>query len=120
MNEKTKDHGLTIKRATEEVFNRDDNVYNRKTIEKILKMYAEECLETLVNGGKVNLKGVGSIRPYVANYKHCGLPSMKDKEDSSYTAIKIRVLTSDILKERIKDKLIQNKEKGIDGLEEEE
>lgn len=37
-------------------------------------MYAEECLETLLNGGKVSIKGVGTIRPIITIF------TIKDNE----------------------------------------
>ncbi len=120
MNKKTYDRGFTVKRATEQIYKREDNTYNKKTIEKILKMYAEECMETLINGGKINIKGVGTIRPNIIHSVHCGLPVMKDREDSSYTVARLNICTSDILKEQLKERLSENLVKGIDGLKGEE
>ncbi|CUX31182.1 hypothetical protein BN3590_00732 [Clostridium sp. C105KSO15] len=74
MNKKTYDRGFTVKRATEQIHKREDNTYNKKTIEKVLKMYAEECMQTLINGGKINIKCVGTIRPNIIHSVHCGLP----------------------------------------------
>ncbi len=116
MNKKTYDRGFTIKRATEQIHKREDNTYNKKTIEKVLKMYAEECMETLLNGGKLNIRGVGTIRPNIIHSVHCGLPVMKSREDSSYTVARLNICTSEILKEQLKGRLSENLEKGIDGL----
>ena len=30
-----------------------------------MKMYAVECMETLLNDGNVNIRGVGAIRPSI-------------------------------------------------------
>ncbi len=124
MNKKTYDRGFTVKRATEQIYKREDNTYNKKTIEKILKMYAEECMKTLINGGKINIKGVGTIRPNIIHSVHCGLPVMKSREesgeDSSYTVVRLNICTSDILKEQLKKRLSENLERGIDGLKGEE
>jgi hypothetical protein len=120
MNKKIHDHGFTIKRATEHIYKREDNTYNKKTIEKILKMYAEECMETLINGEKINIKGVGTIRPNIIHSVHCGLPVMKNREesgeDSSYTVARLNICTSNILKEQLKERLSENLKMGIDGL----
>lgn len=75
MNKKSHDYGLTIKKATEQIYKNDNNRYNKKTIENILKMYAEECAYALVNGGKVNIKGVSTISPNIITYDHCGSPN---------------------------------------------
>lgn len=80
-------------------------------------MYAEECSESLVNGEKVNIRGVGTIRPNISEYARCGLPTIKDKEESHYTVVRIRVHTSDILREKLKERLSRNAERGIVGLE---
>jgi nucleoid DNA-binding protein len=62
MNKKLHDHGFTIKKATEQIRNRKDNTYNKKTIEKFFKMYVEECTEALPNGEKVNIRGIDTFR----------------------------------------------------------
>ncbi len=72
MNKKPHDHGFTIKKATERIREREDNTYSKKIIEKVLRMYAEECLVTLLNGDKVSIKGVGTTRPSLVEYKYCG------------------------------------------------
>lgn len=41
-------------------------------------MYAEECAEALVNGGNVNIKGVGTISPNLITYDHCGSPNNEE------------------------------------------
>lgn len=46
-------------------------------------MYADECLEILLNGAKVSVKGVGTIRPSIVEYKRCGLPTVNDKDNYS-------------------------------------
>jgi len=116
MNKKTYDRGFTVKRATEQIYKREDNTYNKKTIEKILKKYAEECMETLINGGKINIKGVGTIRPNIIHSVHCGLPVMKSREDDSYTVARLNIRTSEILKKQLKERLDENLKRGIDGL----
>ncbi len=112
MNKKTYYRGFTVKRATEQIYKREDNTYNKKTIKKVLKMYAEECMETLINGGKINIKGVGTIRPNIIHSVRCGLPVMKSREesgeDSSYTVARLNICTSDILKEQLKERLSEN------------
>lgn len=84
MNKKSHDHGLIFKRAVERIRKREDNIYTKKAISSILKMYAEECRDTLLNGGKVSIKCVGTIRPNIIEYKHCGLPTVDGGE---YTTV---------------------------------
>lgn len=117
MNKKTYDRGFTIKKAVERIREREDNTYTKKAIEKILRMYAEECQDTLLNGGKVSIKGVGTIRPNIVEYKHCGLPTVTKGE---YTTVRMNFHTNDIFREMLKERLNENMENGIIGLELEE
>lgn len=120
MNKKTHDRGFTIKKAVERIREREDNTFTKKAISGILKMYAEECQDTLLNGGKVSIKGVGTIRPSLVEYKHCGLPTVNDKEDYSCRIVRMNFHTNDIFKEMLKERLNENMENGIIGLELEE
>lgn len=117
MNKKSHDHGFIVKRAVERIREREDNIYTKKAISSILKMYAEECQNILLNGGKVSIKGVGTIRPNIVEYKHCGLPTVTKGE---YTTVRINFHTNDIFKDMLKERLNKNMENGINGLEFEE
>ena len=112
MEQKTHDSGLTIKKAMERIYEREDNMYTKKTIYSILKLYAEECLNALVDGEKVYLRDVGTIRPDVVTLKHCGLPTVTSRENTSLTIVKVRVRTSNMLKRRLKEKLENGELKG--------
>ena len=114
------DRGFTIKKAVERIREREDNTFTKKAISGILKMYAEECQETLLNGGKVSIKGVGTIRPSLVDYKHCGLPTVDDGEDYSCKIVRMNFCTNDIFKDMLKERLNENMENGIIGLELEE
>jgi len=120
MYKKSHDHGFTIWRAAERIWKREDNTFSKKAIEKILKMYAEECLKVLMDGDKVSIKGVGTIRPNIVKATCCGLPALKNKEDELYTFVRMHFHTNDLFKERLKEKLNKNLENGIDGLKGEE
>lgn len=120
MNKKTYDRGFTIKKAVERIREREDNTFTKKAISSILKMYAEECQETLLNGGKVSIKGVGTIRSNIVEYKHCGLPTVNKGEDYSCKIVRMNFCTNDIFKEMLKERLSENMENGINGLELEE
>jgi nucleoid DNA-binding protein len=109
-------HGFTIWRATERIWKREDNTYSKKAIENILKMYAEECLSELMDGGKVSIKGVGTIRANIVKSAHCGLPNVKNKGKEIYTFVRVRFRTSDLFKEKLNERLRENLEAGIDGL----
>lgn len=120
MNKKTPDRGFTIKKAVERIRKREDNTFTKKAISGILKMYAEECQDALLNGGKVSIKGVGTIRPSLVEYKHCGLPTVDDGEDYSCKIVRMNFCTNDIFKDMLKERLNENLENGIIGLELEE
>lgn len=117
MNMKSHDRGFTIKKAVERIREREDNTFTKKAISGILKMYAEECQDTLLNGGKVSIKGVGTIRPSLVDYKHCGLPTVDDGEDYSCKIVRMNFHTNDIFKDMLKERLNENMENGIIGLE---
>ncbi|WP_185967561.1 HU family DNA-binding protein [Clostridium sp. HBUAS56010] len=116
MSKEKHDHGFTIWRAIERVWRREDNAYTKKSIENILKMYAEECLKALMEGEKVSIKGVGTIRPTIVRTSHCGLGTMKDKEGELRTFVRLHFHTNDLFKKSLKERLNKNMEKGIHGL----
>jgi nucleoid DNA-binding protein len=116
VNKKKRDHGFTIWRATERIWKRKDNTYTKKAIENILKMYAEECLSKLMNGGKISIKGVGTIRPNIVKSARCGLPNLKNKGNEIYTFVRVHFRTNDLFKEKLKERLRENLVAGIDGL----
>lgn len=117
MEKKSYDRGLTIKKTVERIREREDNTFTKKAIESILRMYAEECQDILLNGGKVSIKGVGTIRPNIVEYKHCGLPTVSGRE---YTTVRMNFHTNDIFKDMLKERLNENMENGIIGLKLEE
>lgn len=47
------------------IYNREDNVYNKKVITKIFLMYIDECRKALAEGERIEIAKVGSIIPEV-------------------------------------------------------
>lgn len=109
--------GLSIGQMTGRILRRRANIYDKKTVKDVLKMYMDECRKALIKGERVQITGVGTIIPEVKT--HMGNYQMsihnKDDEKSPYTKIKISrnmKLRNDML-----EALLSNIENGIYGLE---
>ena len=68
---------LTAYKMAKRIFNREDNVYDKKVITKqlitnILLMYMDECRKALAEGERIEISKVGSIIPevkvHIGNY----------------------------------------------------
>lgn len=109
--------GLTAKMMTMRILDRKDNIYKKEIVYEILKMYADECSKALLKGEYVKILGVGTIIPEVKATKAFNLPNCnKDDGNLPYTSIKIR--RNNEFGAVMNQKLIENMENGIYGLEE--
>lgn len=109
---------LSASKMTKRICDREDNIYNRRTIEDILNMYMDECRKALLSGERVRISKVGTITPEVkVREGNFNLPMCnKDGGNPPYTQLKIR--RNNLLGEAMNKLLARNIKNGIYGLEE--
>ncbi len=114
--------GLTANQIAKRIYNREDNVYDKKVITKqlitsILLMYMDECRKALVEGERIEISKVGSIIPEVKVHEgNFNLPMCnKDGGNPPYT--KLRIRRNNLLVDVMNNALIKNIENGIYGLD---
>lgn len=114
--------GLTANQIAKRIYNREDNVYDKKVITKqlitnILLMYMDECRKALAEGERIEISKVGSIIPEVKVHEgNFNLPMCnKDGGNPPYT--KLRIRRNNLLVDVMNNVLIKNIENGIYGLD---
>lgn len=114
--------GLTANQIAKRIYNREDNVYDKKVITKqlitsILHMYMDECRKALAEGERIEISKVGSIIPEVKVHEgNFNLPMCnKDGGNPPYT--KLRIRRNNLLVDVMNNVLIKNIENGIYGLD---
>lgn len=114
--------GLTANQMAKRIYNREDNVYDKKVITKqlitsILHMYMDECRKALAEGERIEISKVGSIIPEVKVHEgNFNLPMCnKDGGNPPYT--KLRIRRNNLLVDVMNNVLIKNIENGIYGLD---
>lgn len=108
---------LSAFKMSQRIFERSDNIYNKKVILDILHMYMEECRKAILAGEKVEIARVGNITPEIKVHEgNYNLPICnKDGANPPYTKLKMtRAVT---LGSVMNNQLIRNIKKGIYGLE---
>ena len=113
---------LSAYKMAKRIFNREDNVYDKKVITKqlitnILLMYMDECRKALAEGERIEISKVGSIIPEVKVHEgNFNLPMCnKDGGNPPYT--KLRIRRNNLLVDVMNNDLIKNIENGIYGLD---
>ncbi len=113
---------LSAYKMAKRIFNREDNVYDKKVITKqlitnILLMYMDECRRALAEGERIEISKVGSIIPEVKVHEgNFNLPMCnKDGGNPPYT--KLRIRRNNLLVDVMNNDLIKNIENGIYGLD---
>ena len=103
---------------TTRILEREDNIYKRETVLKIINMFMEETREALLKGESIQITRVGTIIPEVKTHtRKYYLPTCGDAvPDSPYS--RIRVHLNDSLRTDMKRTLLRNIKNGIYGLEE--
>ena len=114
--------GLTANQIAKRIYNREDNVYDKKVITKqlitsVLLMYMDECRKALAEGERIEISKVGSIIPEVKVHEgNFNLPMCnKDGGNPPYT--KLRIRRNNLLVDVMNNALIKNIENGIYGLD---
>lgn len=99
------------------IHEREDNMYTKAVIRKVIDMYLEECRKALLKGERIQMTGIGTIIPEVRTHRReYGLPTCSEvRRDAPYT--KIRMSLNDSLRTDLRDTLLNNLENGIMGLE---
>lgn len=94
----------------------DNKVYKREYVYDVLKMYMDEVQKALLRGERVQIAGVGTIIPEVKTRESFTLPCCNKAEGNPpYTAM--RMSRTNTLHEKMNQKLLENIENGIYGLE---
>ena len=108
---------LSAFKMSQRIFDRADNIYNKKVIMNILQMYMEECRKALLAGERVEITRVGNITPEIKVHEgNYNLPICnKDGANPPYTKLKMTRAVS--LGSVMNNQLIKNIKKGIYGLE---
>lgn len=113
---------LSAYKMAKRIFNREDNVYDKKVITKqlitsILLMYMDECRKALAEGERIEISKVGSIIPEVKVHEgNFNLPMCnKDGGNPPYT--KLRIRRNNLFGEAMNRNLLSNIENGIYGLD---
>ena len=113
---------LSAYKMAKRIYNREDNVYDKKVITKqlitnILLMYMDECRKALAEGERIEISKVGSIIPEVkVHIGNFNLPMCnKDGGNPPYT--KLKITRNNFLSDTMNRNLLRNIENGIYGLD---
>ena len=94
----------------------DNKIYKREYVYDVLKMYMDEVQKALLRGERVQIAGVGTIIPEVKTRESFTLPCCNKAEyNPPYTAM--RMSRTNTLHDKMNEKLLENIENGIYGLE---
>lgn len=108
---------LTACKMAKRICDRSDNIYDKKIIENIIKMYMDECRKALLAGERVQITKVGTIIPEIKVHEgNFNLPRC-NKEDGNQPYTKLRMRRNNLLVEAMNNTLTKNIENGIYGLE---
>lgn len=113
---------LSAYKMAKRIFNREDNVYDRKVITKqlitnILLMYMDECRKALAEGERIEISKVGSIIPEVKVHEgNFNLP-ICNKDGGNPPFTKLKISRNNLLRDTMNRNLLSNIENGIYGLD---
>ena len=93
-----------------------NKIYKREYVYDILKMYMEEIQNALLRGERVQISGVGTIIPEVKTREYYSLPCC-NKADGNPPYTAMRMSRTNTLHYKMNEKLLENIENGIYGLE---
>lgn len=112
-----KKSSATVSQISKRILEREDNPYKKDNIYHVLNMFMDEMKKALLDGEPVLLTGLGTIIPEVKTYRNCYLPRCNNEthENAPYTRLKFK--RSMVFKKDMNDKLMDNIENGIYGLE---
>ena len=115
--EELKKIGITPCKMAGRIAKRADNkIYKKEYVYDILKMYMEEVQNALLRGERVQISGVGTIIPEVKTRECYSLPCCNKVEGNPpYTSM--RMSRTNKLHDKMNEKLLENIENGIYGLE---
>lgn len=99
------------------IYYREDNQYSKNVIKDILKMYSDEIRGALINGERVQLSRVGTIIPEVRTHRSCYLPNCNNASHENAPYTRIRMTRTLSIGDAMDEKLMDNMENGILGLE---
>lgn len=107
---------LTPYQMAKRISDREDNIFDKRVIAKILDMYMDECYKALLSGERVQISKVGTIIPEVKTCISHNLPICnKDSGNPPYT--RFRISRNNHMREDMNRALMKNIKKGIYGLE---
>ena len=113
----TKKTNLSLHQMACRIAKRADNkIYKKEFIYDILKLFADEIQEAILEGNGVRIDEVGVIKPDVKVRETYSLPFCNKPEGNPpYTTFKMT--RSQKFKDKMNKKLLENIENGIYGLE---
>ena len=110
-------NALTACKMAKRICDRSDNIYDKRIIENILKMYMDECRKALLAGERVQITKVGTIISEVKVHEgNFNLPRC-NKEGGNPPYTKLRMRRNNLLVEAMNNTLTKNIENGIYGLD---
>lgn len=107
---------LTAYQMAKRISDRDDNIFDKRVIVKVLDMYMDECRKALLSGERVQISKVGTIIPEVKTRISHNLP-ICNKEGGNPPYTTFRISRNHHMREDMNRILMQNIKKGIYGLE---
>lgn len=99
------------------IYYRKDNKYSKNIIKDVLKMYSDEIRNTLINGERVQISRVGTIIPEVRTHRSCYLPTCNNQSHENAPYTRIRMTRTVSIGDAMDEKLMENMDNGIYGLE---
>lgn len=113
----TKKTNLSLYQMACRIAKRSDNkIYKKEFVYDIIKLFADEIQEAILEGNGVRIDGVGTIKPDVKVRETYSLSFCNKPEGNPpYTAFKMT--RTQKFKDRMNKKLLENIENGIYGLE---
>ena len=107
---------LTAHQMAKRISDREDNIFDKRVITKIVDMYMDECRKALLSGERVQISKVGTIIPEVKTRISYNLP-VCNKEGGNPPYTKFRICRNNHMGEDMNRALVKNTKNGIYGLE---
>lgn len=109
--------GLSANKMAARILSREDNIYKRETVYRILNMYMDECRKALLRGERVQISKVGTIIPEVRTHTRKYYVHTCDGLEANSPYTRIRMSGNESLRLEMNKTLNRNIEKGVLGLE---
>lgn len=109
--------GLSANKMSARILKREDNKYKKEVIYDVLKMYMDECRKAVLDGERVQIKGVGTIIPKLRTHKGAfNMPICNRCEGNPPPYVEVKLSRNDSFRKELSEKLLKNLDNGIIGL----